>query len=73
LTADEFRKNAKKARMRPSEAILGYYRQTFAWIVENARGLERPFEYQHPSGAVIWVRLETAVEDKIKAQLGNRK
>jgi hypothetical protein len=69
LTGNEFRKNAKKAGMRPSEATLGYYRQTFAWIVKNARRLERPVEYQHPFGAVIWVRLETVVERKIKAQL----
>jgi len=42
LTAAEFRKNATKAGMRPSEATLGYYRQTFAWVVKNARTLERP-------------------------------
>jgi hypothetical protein len=29
LTANQFRKNAKKAGMRPSEATLGYYRQTY--------------------------------------------
>ncbi len=35
LTAGEFRKNAKKAGMRPSEATLGYYRQTYAWVLEG--------------------------------------
>lgn len=68
LTADEFRKNAKKAGKRPSEVTLGYYRQTYAWVLKNARRLQRPVPYKHPSGAVIWVRLETAVEKKIKAQ-----
>ena len=55
--------------MRPSEATLGYYRQTYAWVVQNARRLERPVAYRHPSGAVIWVRLEPGVERKIKGQL----
>jgi hypothetical protein len=72
LTADEFRKNAKKAGMRPTEATLGYYRQTYAWVLKNARKLARPIEYQHPSGAVIWVRLGAAVEKKISPQLGKR-
>jgi hypothetical protein len=68
LTAAEFRSNAKKAGMRPSEATRGYYRQTFAWVVKNARRLDRPVPYRHPSGAVIWVRLDAAVEKKIAAQ-----
>ena len=56
--------------MRPSEAALGYYRQTFAWVVKNARRLERPIPYKHPSGAVIWVRLDAAVERKVNARAG---
>uniref|UniRef100_Q027X5 ASCH domain-containing protein n=1 Tax=Solibacter usitatus (strain Ellin6076) TaxID=234267 RepID=Q027X5_SOLUE len=42
LSADEFRMNAKKAGMKPTEATLGYYCQTFAWVVKNACRLERP-------------------------------
>ena len=72
LTADQFRKNAKKAGMRPSEATLGYYRQTYAWVLEKPRRLKQPVPYKHPSGAVIWVRLEAAVEKKFKVQLGDR-
>ena len=71
LTAEEFRKNANKAGMRPSEATLGYYRQTYAWVMAKPRRL-KPVPYDHPPGAVIWVRLEVAVEKKIKAQLRNR-
>jgi hypothetical protein len=48
LTGAEFRKNAKKAVMRPSEATLGYHRHTHAWVLKNARKLARPMEYQHP-------------------------
>lgn len=68
LTAEEFRTNAKKAGMRPSDATLGYYRQTYAWVLKNPRRLERPVPYQHPSGAVIWVKLDSAVEKKVKLQ-----
>ena len=69
LTAEQFRKNAKKAGMLPSEAELGWYRQTYAWVLENSRMLKRPVPYQHPSGAVIWVRLDAKVERKIRKQL----
>jgi ASCH domain len=69
LTTREYRKNAKKAGMSPKAATLGHYRKTFAWVVKNPRNLKRPVKYQHPSGAVIWVRLEPAVEKKIRAQL----
>lgn len=72
LKAEEFRKNAKKAGMRPSEATLGYYRQTFAWVMAKPKKLKTPIEYEHPPGAIIWVRLEAAVDKKIKAQVGNR-
>jgi hypothetical protein len=41
LTAEQFRKNAKKAGMRPSEATLGYYRQTYAWVLEKPRLLKQ--------------------------------
>ena len=64
LKAAEFRRNAKKAGMRPGDATLGYYRQTYAWVVKNPRRLTRPVEYRHPPGAVIWVRLGTAGGEK---------
>jgi hypothetical protein len=55
--------------MRPSEAQLGFYRQTYAWVMANPRYLKRPVPYQHPPGAVIWVRLEDRVERKILKEL----
>ena len=65
LTAEQFVKNAKRAGMRPSEATLGYYRQTYGWVLEKPRLLKQPVPYQHPSGAVIWVKLDGKVERKI--------
>ena len=37
------------------------YRRTHAWVLAGARRLPRPIPYRHPPGAVIWVRLESAV------------
>ena len=69
LTAEQYRKNARKARTIPSEAKLSYYKQTYAWVMKNPHRLVKPVPYAHPPGAIIWVRLEPAVEKKIRAQL----
>lgn len=34
------------------------YAKTYAWVFENALWLPQPVPYDHPSGAVIWVRLD---------------
>src|SRR5450432_3151144 len=72
LTADGYRKNAKKAGMRAGEARLGRYRQTYAWVLENPQYLKRPVAYRHPPGAVIWVRLDDTVEREIFRELAGR-
>ena len=72
LTANQFRKNANKAGMRPSEAELGWYRQTYAWVVDKARRVDQPVPYQHPSGAVIWVSIDGKVERELRKQLAVR-
>ena len=69
LTSDGFRKNAAKAGMRPSEAKLGGYRQTYAWVLANPKGLKKPVAYKHPPGAIIWVTLDRNVEWRIRRQL----
>lgn len=69
LTAAEYRKNARKAGMRPMDAELGYYAKTYAWVLANARWLKRAVVYEHPSGAVIWVNLKDAVERAVRRQL----
>ncbi len=33
------------------------YKQTFAWIVKDARRYSVPKKYKHPNGAIIWVNL----------------
>jgi hypothetical protein len=66
LSEKAFRKNAEKAGLRPNEAQLGYYLNTYAWVLANIRLLEKPVPYVHPSGAVIWVRLEGDTEHAIR-------
>ena len=69
LSARSFRTNAAKAGMRPSEAQLGHYSKTYAWVLKSPKRLGKPVRYQHPSGAVIWVSLERRVERAIQRQL----
>ena len=57
LTEKQFRANARKAGMKSSEAEIGHYNRTFAWVLANPRSLKLPVLYKNPSGAVIWVKL----------------
>lgn len=69
LSAEEFRRNARKAGMTPGETELGYYRNKYAWLLGGARWLTRPVPYKHPPGAVIWVVLDGRVGRAIKGKL----
>jgi hypothetical protein len=62
LSAEVFRKNAAMAGMTPGEATLGHYRNTYAWVLANPRRFTEPVPYRHPSGAVIWVNLDSGVQ-----------
>ena len=33
------------------------YKNTYAWVIENAVRFEKPKPYKHPNGAVIWVNI----------------
>jgi hypothetical protein len=65
---EQFRKNARKAGMKPEEAILGHYKTTFAWVLANPQNLNRPVPYKHRSGAVIWVKLDERTERAVQKQ-----
>jgi ASCH domain len=41
---------------------------TYAWVLRNARRLDEPVPYRHPSGAVIWVVLQPDVVRRLKEQ-----
>jgi len=36
-----------------------------AWVLESAQLLDKPINYQHPNGAVIWVNLEAKVQEEL--------
>jgi len=40
-----------------------------AWVLEDATRLDDPVSYEHPSGAVIWVRLTPSVVERVCAQI----
>lgn len=58
LTLAELWKNEARTGFRPSEPP---YATTYAWVVRNARRLAEAIPYEHPSGAVIWVKLKPNV------------
>ena len=58
LTREQFRQNARKAGLKPAEAKSGYVK-TFAWVLSSPRQLQKPIRYKHPTGAVIWVKLDS--------------
>jgi len=69
LSAHVFKENARNAGMEPEHAELGYYKRTYAWVMAKPRRLTKPIPYSHPSGAVIWVKLNDAVEKSIGRNL----
>lgn len=65
LTAEQLRRNAGKAGLaRPAIQDLPYPR-TFAWVMQAPNPLRQPVQYDHPSGAVIWVSLSEDVVGKL--------
>jgi len=66
LTNEQFRENASKAGMKPNEAVLGYYKNTFAWVLANPRHLKAPVPFAYPNGAVVWVNLEERTEQCVR-------
>jgi len=65
LSLEDLRKNAAKLNWKPSEISASGYEKTYAWVLKDARPLETPVPYTHPSGAVIWVKLPAVVLKKL--------
>ena len=42
------------------------YQNTYAWVLRDAKVLRQPVPYNHPQGAVIWVKLAESVSREIK-------
>ena len=59
FTRPEFDRYVHKHRVKP-QALPGRklpYPKTYAWVLKNARPAKEPIPYNHPMGAVIWVKL----------------
>lgn len=63
LSVAELRRNARRTGFRANDMP---YPTTYAWVLRGARRLATPIPYRHPSGAVIWVRLEPNVVRRLK-------
>lgn len=38
------------------------------WVLANAKSLQKPVRYKHPSGAVVWVNLEPDIAAQVQVQ-----
>ncbi|MDQ0174684.1 ASCH domain-containing protein [Bacillus chungangensis] len=45
------------------------YKQTFAWELKNPQRLSEPIRYEHPNGAVIWVKLKKNTQEALHKAL----
>ncbi len=66
LTSEQFLRNARRAAIKPSEAVRSRYKKTFAWVITNPCYLRREVSYTHPRGAVIWVKLDSKTEKAVR-------
>ena len=55
VTKDLLKKNVLKHRIKNLNLIK--YKNPHAWILRGARRYKHPFNYEHPQGAIIWIRL----------------
>ncbi len=70
LSLKELSANWRKAGFDRNEHLFRLpYKQTFAWVLQNPKRLPLPVPYNHPSGAVIWVRLKPDVEREVLRQV----
>jgi len=62
--------NSTSVGLTKSQAEGGLpYHRTFAWVMDRPRRLKRAVRYHHPPGAVIWVKLGSAVRHSVLQQL----
>jgi hypothetical protein len=71
LSLKDLSANWRKAGFDRDEQLFRLpYKQTFGWVLQNPKRLRSPVPYDHPSGAVIWVRLKPSVEQAVFRQIG---
>lgn len=59
LTKDQMLESEGRHRIPREDLLAGMpYKNTYAWVLAEARPLAEAVPYRHPPGAVIWVRLD---------------
>ena len=56
LSGDDYIQNIDKHNIKNVSTLP--YKQTYAWVLKNAKRYEEPKKYKHPNGAIIWVNLD---------------
>lgn len=69
LLPGEFERAAEDGRVVGSEFQAISYPKAYAWVLDHARPLAVPLPYEHPQGAVIWVRLPEALQHRLAASV----
>ena len=67
LQDGEFERATKEGLVVGTEFQAISYAKAYAWVLEQARPLATPLPYDHPQGAVIWVRLPEALQNRLAA------
>jgi hypothetical protein len=68
LTQEQYIANAKKMNRTRAEAREQWSAidPIYAWVFADAQRLPKPIAYDHPQGAVTWVRLTDGVRKRVK-------
>jgi len=57
LSLQRLRVNVDKHAVPAEEFSEADDKKYFAWVFENVKVFEKPEDYVHPAGAIIWVKL----------------
>lgn len=66
LSIAELKANARLIGAQPNDYPPKPYARTFAWVLERPKRFKRAVPYEHPQGAVIWVKLDKRVVEAMK-------
>ncbi len=62
LTLTQMKRNIERHRNPLSSLKSGLpYKKTYAWVLRNIKPLQKAVPYQHPHGAIIWVKLPRSI------------
>ena len=57
LALEDYQNNIDKHCIKQGIEQLPY-KNTYAWIISDAKRYAKPIPYKHPNGAVIWVNIK---------------